>query len=297
MSETQQSDVVIDHLVGWAEGRDEVRVVLLTSTHAVPDAKVDALSDYDVILVVRDIHPFATERSWLADFGTVLIAYWDPLHPDPDTGIECASNVVQYADGLKIDFTIWPVAILEQLLSAAALPKELDAGYRVLLDKDGLAANLREPTHTAYISARPDEATYLTLVNDFFVGAPYVAKCLLRDEILPAKWCLDYDMRHVYLLPMLEWRMACDHDWAVPTGALGKGLKRRLPPDLWAEFEATFAGAVLEDNWDALFRMIALFGRVAGEVGAHLGYTYPEAFARRVTEFVWRMYRNGGAGG
>ena len=26
-----------------------------------------------------------------------------------------------------------------------------------------------------------------------------MAKCLWRDEIFPAKWCLDYDMKHVYL--------------------------------------------------------------------------------------------------
>ncbi len=63
-------------------------------------------------------------------------------------------------------------------------------------------------------------------------GVPYVAKCLLRDELLPAKWCLDHDMRDVYLRPMLEWRMECSHDGSVSTGSLRKGLKTRLPPDL-----------------------------------------------------------------
>ncbi|MBA3377881.1 MAG: aminoglycoside 6-adenylyltransferase [Chloroflexia bacterium] len=88
------------------------------------------------------------------------------------------------------------------------------------------------PTRRAYIPVRPDEATYHTLVNDFLSGVPYVAKCLLRDELLPAKWCLDHDMRDVYLRPMLEWRMECSHDGSVSTGSLGKGLKTRLPPDL-----------------------------------------------------------------
>ena len=289
MSGTLTPDPIIARLVAWAEQRDAVRAILITSTRAVPNATIDALSDYDVILVMRDIGPLFAERGWLADFGPVLIAYWDPLHPDPDTGIECASNVVQYADGLKIDFHLWPPTILERLVAAPALPRELDAGYRVLLDKDGLAAALRAPTHLAYIPQRPDEATFLALVNDFFVGAPYVAKCLLRDEILPAKWCLDYDMRHIYLVPLLEWRMACDHDWAVPTGTLGKGLKRRLPPDLWAEFEGTFAGASVGENWVALARMLAFFGRVGREVGAHLGYAYPDDLERRVTAFMRRM--------
>jgi aminoglycoside 6-adenylyltransferase len=282
---------VIDRLVHWAGQRDAVRSVLLTSTRTVPGGTVDALSDYDIILVLRDIHPFMTDRGWIADFGEVLVAYWDPLEPDTEagTGIAQSGNIVQYADGLKIDFRFWPVALLEAVTRLPALPAELDAGYRVLLDKDGVARGLRPPTHAAYIPARPDEAAYLTLVNDFFVGAPYVAKCLLRDDVLPAKWCLDYDMRYVYLLPMLEWRMECDHDWSVPVGVNGKGLKKRLPPEIWAELEGTYAGAGVAENWESLFRMIALFRRISREVGAHLGYAYPEALDRRVTAFVRRM--------
>ncbi len=287
--DTQNADDVIRRLVLWADRQDDVRAMLLTSTRAIPNATLDAFSDYDVILVMRDIHPFVTDRSWTGDFGDVLVAYWDPFDIDPDTGVEQSGNVVQYADGLKIDFTFWPVAQLERIARGADLSAELDAGYRVLADKDGLTADLRAPTYTGYIPDRPDEATYLTNVNDFFVGVPYVAKCLLRDELLPAKWCLDYDMRDVYLRPMLEWRVECDHDWSVPVGALGKGLKRRLPSGIWAEVESSYAGAGIEDNWESLFRMIALFRRVAREVAANLGYTYPEEFDSRVTEHARRM--------
>jgi hypothetical protein len=72
---------------------------------------VDILSDYDVVLAVEDIRPFFEDRSWLADFGDVLVAYWEPIYPDPDHGIERTGNVVQYADGLHIDFWLWPVAL------------------------------------------------------------------------------------------------------------------------------------------------------------------------------------------
>ena len=279
----------LQRLVDWGTARDAVRAMLLTSTRAVPNGKTDALSDYDVILVVRDVRPFADHRDWLKDFGEVLVAYWDPVALDPETGADTSGNVVQYADGLKIDFSLWPVEALERLVAASALPTELDAGYRVLLDKDGVTGQLRPPTYRGYIPARPDEATYLTLVNDFLVGAPYVAKCLLRDEILPAKWCLDYDMRYVYLLPMLEWRVECDHGWSVPVGINGKGLKARLSPATWAELEGTYAGAGVADNWEALFRMIALFRRAGREVAAHLGFAYPEELDRRVTSFVRGM--------
>ena len=101
-------------------------------------------------------------------------------------------------------------------------------------------------------------------------------------------------MRYVYLLPMLKWKMECDHNWSVSPGSLGKGLKHRLPPAIWAELEGTWAGAGIAANWESLFRMIALFRRVAGEVAAHLGFAYPDELDRRVTAHVRRM-RAGGA--
>jgi len=93
---------------------------------------------------------------------------------------------------------------VRRIVQAPALPAELDAGHRVLLDKDHLTDEMQSPTYRAYIPVRPTNGVYQTTINDFFSDAPYIAKCLLRGELLPAKWCLDYDMKHVYLRPMLE---------------------------------------------------------------------------------------------
>lgn len=286
---------VLRHLVRWASLRDSVSAVLLTSSRAKPGAPVDALSDYDVLLVVEDIRPFFEDRSWLGDFGEVLVAYWGPIYADPDHGVERTGNVVQYADGLHIDFRLWPPALARRVADAPGLPAELDDGYAVLLDKDVLFDAMASPGHSAYIPERPDEGTYLTLVNDFFSNVPYVAKCLRRDELLPAKWCLDYVMKHVYLIPMLEWRMERDRDWSEPTGGRGRGLKGRLPPEIWEELEGTYAGAGIAENWEALFRTMALFRRVAEEVADDLGYAYPLDLDRRVTEYA-RAVKHPGQG-
>lgn len=277
---------VIRRLIRWAGERDPVRAMLLTSTRAKPSAPVDALSDYDVVLVVEDIRPFYEDRSWLGDFGEVLVAYWDPVYPEPDHGIEQTGNTVQYADGLRIDFRLWPPALARRVAETTELPAELDDGYSVLLDKDSLFDGMSPPGHAAFVPERPDEGAYLTLVNDFFSVAPVVAKDLWRGELLPAKWCLDYDMKHVCLRPMLEWRTEIDRGWSEPEGKLGKGLKRRLPPGIWAELERTYVGADIEENWEALFRTITLFRRVATEVAEDLGYAYPLDLDRRVTAYV-----------
>jgi aminoglycoside 6-adenylyltransferase len=216
---------VLNPIIQWANAKAEIRAVLLTSTRAVPNAHVDILSDYDVILIVRDIHPFVSDHSWLEDFGDVLVVYWDPVYPNPTFGIDCCANVTQYADGLKIDFTLWPVSLFQKIVAAPVLHAELDAGYQVLLDKDGLTVAMQAPTFKAYLPKLPSLETYQTHVNDFLTDAPYVAKCLWRNELFPAKWCLDYDMKHVYLRQMLEWRVGIEHNWSVPVGLLGKGLK------------------------------------------------------------------------
>jgi aminoglycoside 6-adenylyltransferase len=286
MTTGQPTRDIIPALIQWATARNPIRAVLLTSTRAIPDAPIDALSDYDVILIVHDVQPFVADRGWLNDFGDVLVAYWDPLHPDPVFGIERCGNVTQFADGLKIDFTLWPVALFQQIIAAPVLPAELDAGYRVLLDKDRLTATMCSPTGTAYVPTPPTLTTYQTLINDFLSDAPYVAKFLWRDDLLPAKWCLDYDMKHNYLRQLLEWRMEIDHGWSVPAGFLGKGLKKRLAPDIWAQVEQTYVGARLADNWDALAHTMALFRQVAVEVGEHLGYAYPHDLHQRVSAYV-----------
>ena len=286
MSASASLDPVSERLVDWADGREAIRAMLLTSTRAVPGATVDALSDYDVMLVVRDVAPFVTDRRWIEAFGEVLVAYRDPFDAGMDFERDHCGNVVQYVDGLKIDFTLWPVSHVRAIVERDALPDELDAGYRVLLDRDGLTAGLRRPTYAAYRPVRPDEAAFRTAINDFFTDVPYVAKCIRRGDLFPLKWALDHDMKHVYLRPMLEWWVGCKEGWSRPVGALGKGLRHRVPTDIWRELEASYAGGGMEENVEALFRTVALYRRVAIDVGRHLGYTYPIELDERVTAYA-----------
>ncbi|HYI58158.1 MAG TPA: aminoglycoside 6-adenylyltransferase [Microlunatus sp.] len=282
-------DETAERLVAWAAGRDDVQAVILTSTRAIPGATLDAYSDYDIILVVEDVLAMEADRGWLSDFGDVLISYWDPVEVREETGAVGVGNITNYLDGLKIDFSLWSRQRYADVTSGAEPDPELDAGYRVLVDKVGLTEALPPPAYRSYIPQRPDEATYLRLITDFLIGVPYVAKGLLRDELLPMKWVLDFDMRFNYLLPMLEWRVECDHDWSLKTGNLGKGLRRHLPADTWTELVETFTGPDPESNWTALFAMVDLFGRVAEEVGRALGHRYPADLVQNVAEHARRM--------
>jgi aminoglycoside 6-adenylyltransferase len=121
------ADTTIDRLARWAESRDNVRCLIVTSTRVTPGAHVDAYSDFDVIAVVNNVRSMVDDTTWQAHFGDVLISYWDPLEVDPSTGAEWVSNITNYANGLKIDFNLWSpqhythVTVVLTVLVAAGL--------------------------------------------------------------------------------------------------------------------------------------------------------------------------------
>jgi aminoglycoside 6-adenylyltransferase len=280
-------NAVIQQLIAWAEGNRSVRAVILTSSRAAPHAEVDIFSDYDVILVVEDIMPFFNDRTWLSEFGPVLVLYRDPLKPVH--GLEKFAYITQYENGLKIDFNIWPAALLRRVADAPQLPDELDVSYNVLLDKDGLTAGLKPPTYQAHIPKPPSEMQYLALIEDFFQEATYVAKHLWRADLLAAKYNLDHAMKLLNLYRMFVWRFELDHNWSIKPGDYGRGLKNHISADLWAKLESTYTGAGLEDNWEALFKTISLFREVAAEVGKRLGFVYPHELDRRCVQYLEKV--------
>jgi hypothetical protein len=101
-----------------------------------------------------------------------------------------------------------------------------------------------------------------------------------------AKWILDQDLKLETMRRILEWRIEIEHNWSVKPGVYGRGLKQLLPPDIWSEFAATYVSLDVEENWAALSRVIALFRRVATEVGNALGYTYPQQVDNLVSAYL-----------
>ncbi|MDQ3693122.1 MAG: aminoglycoside 6-adenylyltransferase [Chloroflexota bacterium] len=274
---------VLAKIERWASGHDLIRLVLLTSSRAVPNGPVDLLSDYDIVLVVSEPEAFAETAEWVHGFGAPLIIVRDRESPD---GIEKQSCMVLYDDGTKVDYSVWPLTVLAAIRTTGRLPEEFDVGYRVLLDKDGLAGELPPATYQAHIPAPPTAAEYRGVVEELWWVATYVAKYLWRDEFLPARVILDYELKYLLLRRLLEWQIELDHQWSIRPGFFGRGLQRSLDPETWAEFEATYTGADREQSWAALFRTIALFRRLAIGVGRDLGHEYPRELETKMMSYL-----------
>ena len=115
----------------WAEAENAVRVVVLTSTRARAEGPPDELSDYDVIVTLEDIDRFDAAEAYRTP-----AARWGDEHDVH--GTTTFFRGVVYDDGVKIDWTLWPAEV-PGLVAEHGLTDGLDAGYRVLIDKDGAA--------------------------------------------------------------------------------------------------------------------------------------------------------------
>jgi aminoglycoside 6-adenylyltransferase len=239
-------------------------------------------------LVVSDLAPYVESKAWLSDFGDLLVSIDEKRLED---GLPRHIYMALYKDGMKIDFQIYPTALFQRYKEAPALPNRLDVGYRILLDKDGLALDLAPFTNTAHIPARPTEQEYLALAQEFWWETTYVAKNLWRDELMFARYILDVDIKFDLLRRMLEWYLELDHHWMLRPGIHGKGLKKLLAPEIWNELEATFVGPRSEENWEALFKTMALFRKIAVRVAEGLGYDYPAELDARVTNYLQKVQK------
>lgn len=284
-------DSTVEELTAWGASQEKVRAMVLTSSRAIPDnPAVDRYSDYDVILALRDVRPFHESRKWLAAFGTVLAMYRDPMYEKD--GVKWSANVVQFEEGLKVDFNLWPIEMMRRVAKAERLPVEFDAGYQVLLDKDRLTEGIRSPSYRGYIPKPPTEERYREEIENFFLCATYVAKYLLRDDVMAAKFLLDGEMKHENLRPILEWQIEIENDWKAKPGKHGRRIKKWLRPDLWADLENTYTGAGIEENWQALDRLMDLMRKAGIEVGEKLGFSYPEVIDSRTRNYLAKL-KNG----
>ncbi|WP_158651505.1 aminoglycoside 6-adenylyltransferase [Mesobacillus jeotgali] len=278
----KQEQQMLNELLGWARQNDNIRTVLMTSSRANPRAFTDLFTDYDFEIFVNELDSFVQDDGWLDQFGSLIKKV---VLQDGDW----RTRLVLYEDGTKMDFQITTNDFVKHLASMSELPDAYDNGYKVLLDKDGIAKGIPLPSYTAYITKKPSAERFADIINSFWGDTAYVANSLWRDELYFAKYMLDNIIRFHYLQPVIEWHLGVKHDWSVNPNKFGRWFKRYLDGDTWDELEGTYAGASLEENWEALFRMADLFSRLAQEVGKSLGYEYPMEYEQKMREYLLKV--------
>lgn len=267
----------------WARENNDIRAMLLTSSLVSRQAPVDPFSDLDIELVLSDLQPYLADDSWLLRFGGIVAKV---VENEEVFNGKHAMRMVLYDDYVKIDFKLYAVDKFREEVQAPELPEDWDVGYRVCVDKDGLTRGLQVSTYESVRIRKPTEAEFDRVFNDFWWDMTYVAKCLWRGDLFYTRFMTEDVMRSDYLLKIIEWHIAIDHDWQITTNKKGRLFKKYLPPGMWADIEATFAGSGTDDNWRALFAYADLGSNIGRRLAERLGYTYPEGLEQKIRTYL-----------
>src|SRR5688500_6399237 len=165
----------------WAAAQDNIRAVILPGSQARTTHPADEWSDLDLEIWCTDAAPYRATHDWTATFGTIWTVIGNPMDDDWQW-------LVVYEGGFKVDFTLTTVTELQRLIDGQGLWGSMERGYTVLLDKDGLAAQL--PTahpHEPPTYQPPSAEIFADAVNHFFYGALQLGKQLRRENLWKAK--------------------------------------------------------------------------------------------------------------
>lgn len=275
--EESSLDPIEAKITEWAADEPGVGAVLLVGSRGSPQGARDGLSDHDIVLFLAAGSRLTERDDWLETFGRPLIVFRESAE---HRGEPVPTRLVQYQGGHRIDFTLSRMELLRRIAKQDTLPDWLAAGYRVLLDRHGVAGRLQPPSVSAYIPRPPSEEEYRRVVDTFWWETLYVAKWAGRGELLPARCSLETVLRFECLLPMLEWWVQIDRQWEQSVGVRGSGLRWLLEPADRETLDATYAGPALESHREALHAMVDLFSRAARAVARDLGIRYPSLVER-----------------
>ncbi|MCI3937223.1 AadS family aminoglycoside 6-adenylyltransferase [Chryseobacterium aahli] len=273
----------LNSIIEWAERNEDVRVLLLTSSLANPLAPVDQFSDLDIEFVFEKNTGYISDKRWTLSFGNPIAmieedeSCFDNKH---------AMKMVLYDDGVKVDFKLYSKSKFLKETQQKELPEDWDIGYKILVDKDGITKEMLKPTHQVSIIKKPSEKEFQSILNDFWWDTTYVVKCIARDEIFYAKFMSETIIRTEYLIPLIQWYIASEHNWNITTNKHGRLFKKYLNSEIWAKTEQTFSGSKLEDNWNALFAMAELFSEMGTKLSEKLGYKYPNKLEKDIRKYL-----------
>ncbi len=277
----RSEDEMLALILSYANDREDIRAVVLNGSRANPRAPKDPFQDYDIVYYVRDVQPYRRSSLVPPAFGEIMILQLpDDMGESAKTMRDAYCYLMQFMDGTRIDLTFTPLSHLGKLGE--------DSLTAVLLDKDGAVPPLPPASDSSYWAKPPTRKQFDDCCNEFWWLNPYVSKGLWRGELTNAHGFLDEYLRPE-LMKMLGWYTGLRTGFQQSPGKLGKYLRSMLEPELWSLLEATYAGADLEQVWDALFKMDGLFRITGRSVAAHFGYTYPEGEDERVSAFIRKV--------
>ena len=266
---------MLELILDTATSDARVRAVVMSGSRVNPNVPSDRFQDFDIIYFVTEVESFTDDPAWIDRFGDRMILQTpDAMGDPPPINDGRFAYLMQFADGNRIDLTLFPIAQLNVF--------KRESLSSLLLDKDGAFAPLPSASDSDYLPQPPSAKEFADCCNEFWWVSAYVAKGLWREQIIYAKHMFEHVVR-VQLMKMLVWDAGVKTQFTVGFGSHGKYLKQYLEPRLWTMLEKTYSDAGYDTTWDALYVTCDLFRVVANDVAAHFGFEYPRSDDERVS--------------
>ena len=258
---------------------DRIRVMTLEGSRVNPHIKPDIWQDYDITFLVTDLESYMVSDEWLGIFGDLVFLQKPEamtLFP-PDFPEGWFSYLMLFRDGTKIDLTLIKLDQAEAYFASDPLIK-------VILDKDGIAPELPDPTDDAFRVKRPSEECVTDCANEFYFSSTYVQRALFRKELQTVRQLMEHRI-HPELLRMLSWLAGARGGFPVNTGKYYRWLYRYLSEEEQGMLSAAYDTVDIPSSEEAFRNAMELFGKSLAEVCGVLNYTDP-GYHSAVMEYI-----------
>jgi aminoglycoside 6-adenylyltransferase len=262
-----------------------IRAVLLNGSRANQKISPDNLQDFDIVYIVHQMDSFLSSPNWTSIFGEKLI--WQlPDEMDFPAPMEKTPHSFHYLmllnDGNRIDLTLFPAEKIETDFTPDSLTV-------VWLDKDNLFEHIEPASDRDYHVKRPTEKEFRDAGNEFWWVSAYIAKGLMRREILYAKTIMEGPVRKMFL-KMTEWYIGAKTEFSVSTGLYGKYIKQYLSDDEYTMWLKTYPDSNNKNIWHALFLMTDIFKGFALSIAEKLHFSYNTMEQDNVISYLHEQY-------
>jgi aminoglycoside 6-adenylyltransferase len=280
-------DDILEAVVRWAESEVPIRALILTSSRA-GAGEADEFSDYDLMVVTDDADRYLASDTWIKGIRPLWVYIKEQFPHGADL---IPTRLVIYENGVKVDFSFWNTRILRDfVMHGFSGTDDLNRGYRVLMDKDGLAAKLPLPAIKFFEVSKLTEAEFLSTIHEFWFEVAAIAKYLARGDLYPAKNRENGILKDL-LLRMIIWNVQAKNHWTARTHTDGKRMRAWVDDQTLQSLRETYSGFDLRESWKSLTAGMEFFRKISGETAQLLGYEYPHIVDTAVSGYVVELRR------
>ncbi|CAH2760493.1 aminoglycoside 6-adenylyltransferase [Erysipelothrix amsterdamensis] len=276
-TETEIMTLILDQ----AKLSQHIRIVAMNGSRVNKKIEKDLMQDYDIAFIVDNLEYYINHQSWLEPFGKVLMMQ----RPDDFTLFGQLKSrdyhyLVQFEDGVRIDFTFIAIENLEAYLQEDHL-------VEIILDKDSIISGVIPATDRDYWIEKPNEQKYRDCINEMLWLSFYVVKGIKRHEPI---YAMDHlaSMRQM-LLQMITWQVGFETDFSISVGKNFKYLDRYISSSMWDKVLATYNLSSKEQCIVVLESMLTIFSVVADRVGDYGTFVYDRHEYHDVSTYVLKQ--------